>query len=639
MSNTECEYAIGIDLGTNLSVVGIWDNNTKNVKIIENEYGNRLTPSCVAFDEEGNRLIGESAKKYGLINSTNFFYETKRLMGKLLTDINENHFNYQLTDDMYGKVQIKLENGKCIYPEEIAGSILYKMKSIAEKYLNKTVNNAVITVPAYFNDAQRNATKNAALLAGLNCIRIINEPTAACLCYGLNTKDNITVLVYDLGGGTLDVSLLELNDGVFQVIAVSGDDCLGGKDFDDLLTQYIINVFQEKTGIKLHNRYYNKIKNMAELAKKELSSMQYTVIDCDFESTYYQIKLTRKQFETISDDLFKRCMIPVEQVLDDSGIDIKSINEIVLVGGSSRIPKIQQLLSSKFHGKQLNQGINPDEAVAFGAAIQGAILTNSDNTGITKDLVLIDVIPLSLGIKVQGGIMNKIIPKNTPIPTSKTDVFTTAENNQTYVNIEIYEGERAFVKDNNLLGKYVLSNLPKMPPGQLKIFVTYDVNTDGILKVSSSSNNVSESITIDRTEHLSTDNIKYMLETAEQYRLKDQIALKQLEATNDLIEFINKNYRLVNDPDANLPKDIKENINQLFLKTLHWLEEDDDNNRPNPQNIIECKLALQYNIDSLPWAESYYEMHGIKYDKDSSNELNTVNENSLNELVNTLKCE
>lgn len=646
----------GIDLGTTLSVCGVWDNNTKSVKIIEDENGQKLIPSIVSFTEDNERLVGESARKYGLKNLNKCIQESKRLMGKKINEINREDFNYKLSGDQYDKVQIIIENKSetseeliinKLYPEQIAAAILQKIKLIIENKMNDEVNDVVITVPAYFNDSQRTATKNAAKIAGLNCINIINEPTAACLCYGLHKLDQSNgsklILVYDLGGGTLDVSLVELCDGIFQVKAICGDTELGGKDFDKIISEYLIKIYREKTNKDILETDFNKLKELAEKTKKELSSRLSSMVEIDFNGITCSVRFTRVEFEKLSKDLFERCMEPVKTVLKDAYKNVDDIDEIVLVGGSSRIPKVQHQLSELFNNKKLNNSVNPDEAVAYGAAIQGAILSESDNTGTTNNLVLIDVIPLSLGLKLYNGLMDVIIPKNTSIPTTMKKIYTTTSANQKSVKIDLYEGERLFVKDNHKLGEFELTNLPSMRKGQLKIEVDFYINTDGILTVSACTEDdaIKSSIIINTVDQLTSDDIETMIHSAETYRLRDQISLERLKLTQDLENYIENQQYLINSPDANLPEDIISDSNQLMLQTIEWLNEPDvlTDELPNPEAIRQCKDALKFRLDQIPWSKAFSRINDkdlIENDIDNS-QLSTDDLNNLLANLNIKK--
>lgn len=537
---------IGIDLGTTYSCVGIQQKG--HVDIIANDQGHRITPSWVSFSDEGERLVGDAAKNAYHTNPSNTVFDAKRLMGRKFDEQDvkrdQKHWPFKLVN-RGGKPSIQVKHKhelKEFTPEEISAMVLVKMKETAEAYLGKKVTHAVVTVPAYFNDAQRQATKDAGTIAGLNVLRIVNEPTAAAIAYGLDKKGGESqIIVYDLGGGTFDVSLLSIDDGVFEVLATAGDTHLGGEDFDNRVQEHFIKLYKQKTGTDVTGnlRALGKLKREVEKAKRTLSSQMSTKLEIEsFEGgNDFSETLTRAKFEEINIDLFRKTLKPVEQVLKDAGVKKEDVNEIVLVGGSTRIPKVQQLLKEYF-GKEPSKGINPDEAVAYGAAVQGGILSGEEGL---DDIVLVDVCPLSVGIETTGGVFTKLIPRNTVIPTRKTQIFSTAADNQPTVLIQVYEGERALTKDNNNLGKFELNGIPPAARGVPQIEVTFEIDANGILKVSAADKGTgkSESITITNEKgRLSQEDIDRMVREAEDFASEDEAQRKRIEALNGLQNFV-----------------------------------------------------------------------------------------------------
>ncbi|OXU20767.1 hypothetical protein TSAR_001517 [Trichomalopsis sarcophagae] len=587
---------IGIDLGTTFSCVAVMEG--KQPKVIENAEGSRTTPSYVAFTKEGERLVGMPAKRQAVTNSANTFYATKRLIGRKFEDPEVKKdmktVSYKIVRASNGDAWVQGSDGKMYSPSQIGAFVLMKMKETAEGYLSTPVKNAVITVPAYFNDSQRQATKDAGQIAGLNVLRVINEPTAAALAYGMDKTEDRIIAVYDLGGGTFDISILEIQKGVFEVKSTNGDTFLGGEDFDNALVNYLANEFKKDQGIDVAKdaMAMQRLKEAAEKAKIELSSSQQTDINLPYLTMdasgpkHLNLKLSRSKFEALVADLIKRTIQPCQKALTDAEVSKSDIGEVLLVGGMTRVPKVQQTVQEIF-GRQPSRAVNPDEAVAVGAAVQGGVLA-----GDVTDVLLLDVTPLSLGIETLGGVFTRLITRNTTIPTKKSQVFSTAADGQTQVEIKVHQGEREMANDNKLLGQFTLVGIPPAPRGVPQIEVTFDIDANGIVHVSARDKGTGkeQQIVIQSSGGLSKDEIENMVKNAEQYAKEDRIKKERVEAVNQAEGIVHDTEAKMEEFKAQLPQDECDKLREQVSKMKETLAKKDET---DPEEIKKQTNELQ----------------------------------------------
>ena len=571
---------IGIDLGTTNSVVSVMEGGDPNV--VTNSEGSRLTPSVVAYGKGGQRLVGQLARRQAVMNPKNTINSSKRFVGRRLTEVGDESaaVTFDVTEGRAGEVLIKIpESGREVTPEEISAVVLQKLKADAEKYLGEDVTDAVITVPAYFNDSQRQSTRNAGEIAGLNVRRIINEPTAAALAYGLDKRGAETILVWDLGGGTFDVTILEVGDGVFEVKATNGDTHLGGDDYDRRVVDHVADDFLRAEGIDLRKdpQALQRLIEASEKAKQELSSVPQAQISLPFITAdqtgpkHLDVALTRAEFERLTEDLTQRCVEPFRRALGDAGIRASEINEVVLVGGSTRMPAVQTLVR-ELTGKEPNQGVNPDEVVAIGAAIQGGVLG-----GEVEDVVLLDVTPLSLGVETLGGVLTALIPRNTTIPTSKSEIFSTADDGQTAVDIHVLQGERPMARDNTTLGRFRLEGIPSAPRGVPQIEVTFDIDANGIVNVSAKdlATAKEQRITITASTNLSDEQVDALVQEAEQHAAEDRRQLEEAELRNNADSLAYQTERLISENGDKIDADDREAAERAIADVRKALEGED----------------------------------------------------------------
>ncbi|XP_076258172.1 heat shock protein 70 cognate 5 [Rhynchophorus ferrugineus] len=616
---------IGIDLGTTNSCVAVMEG--KQAKVIENSEGSRTTPSVVAFTKDGERLVGMPAKRQAVTNSANTFYATKRLIGRRFDDPevtkDMNNVSYKIVKASNGDAWVQGSDGKMYSPSQIGAFVLIKMKETAEAYLNTKVKNAVITVPAYFNDSQRQATKDAGQISGLNVLRVINEPTAAALAYGMDKTEDKIIAVYDLGGGTFDISILEIQKGVFEVKSTNGDTFLGGEDFDNFLVNFLVSEFKKEQGVDVAKdpMAMQRLKEAAEKAKIELSSGLQTDINLPYLTMdasgpkHMNLKLSRSKFEGLVGDLIKRTIAPCQKALKDAEVSKAEVGEVLLVGGMTRMPKVQSTVQEIF-GKQPSRAVNPDEAVAVGAAVQGGVLA-----GDVTDVLLLDVTPLSLGIETLGGVFTRLINRNTTIPTKKSQVFSTAADGQTQVEIKVCQGEREMAANNKLLGQFSLVGIPPAPRGVPQIEVTFDIDANGIVHVSARDKGTGkeQQIIIQSSGGLSKDEIENMVKNAEQYAQQDKVKKERVEAINQAEGILHDTETKMEEYKSQLPQEECDKLKEEITKVKELLTKKDE---ADPEEIRKATTALQQSSLKL-FEMAYKKMAAEREGSGSSQEQQT----------------
>jgi heat shock protein 5 len=621
---------IGIDLGTTYSCVAAFQNG--EIQIIANDQGNRITPSYVAFTNSNERLVGDAAKNQATINPEQTIFDVKRLIGRQFYDdsvqADAKLLPFKLTS-VDGRPFIQIQQGGSTFtyaPEEISAMVLQKLKQTAESFLGKTVDRAVITVPAYFNDAQRHATKDAGAIAGLHVERIINEPTAAAMAYGMDKEEEQNILVFDLGGGTFDVTVLTIDEGIFQVLSTNGDTHLGGSDFDQQIMTYYLDMLEKRNksaGIRKNSRALQKLRKEVERVKRALSSQLQAHVEIEdlIPGVDLSETLTRAKFEELNSALFKKTLVPVKLAMEDAELDLDDIDEIILVGGSTRIPKIQQLLSEFFNGKELHKGVNPDEAVAFGAALQGSILSGEGGETV-RDIMLLDVTPLSLGTSIHDGIMSVLIKRGTTIPTEKSSTYHTLDDNQSEMKVDVYEGERSMVKDNHFLGDFDMINLPPAPKGKIEVEVTFKLDADGLLEVTAEnkSTNDKKHITITpETNRLSQEEIDRMIEEAAKHTEEDKRIVERLQARDRLESYSYQLSSTLEENDGKMPK-TKEfrGLVEAIEETLQWFEANEDADKEDfDDKYKELQQLADPVMKQLYAGNNAEEQQGSDFDSDS----------------------